>query len=154
LVRDPEVGRELLVGAVERRIRNVVPVEDAGSGAVDDPGGTVGMPRLEDADALERRGGKRCGGGHGSSLLMVVLPPPRAGVAGGGVGGGGAHVWWRAPRRGGGGGAGVGARAAGALKSAPIRPFGPTSPASGGSESARQLEHHSHSAMSMSLERT
>src|SRR5690606_40833669 len=79
LVRDPEVGRELLVGPVERRVRDVVPVEDAGGGAVDDPGGAVGMARLEDADALQWRGGaRRCR----CDVVHWGLPPAtfRAGV--------------------------------------------------------------------------
>src|SRR5690606_22050229 len=83
LVRDPEVGRELLVGTVERRVRDVVPVEDARGGAVDDAGRTVRMARLEDADAFERRGGERCSRGHGSLLF-----------SGGGPTG---SVWGKAP---------------------------------------------------------
>src|SRR5690606_2758544 len=75
LVRDPEVGRELLVGAVERRVGDVVPVEDARGGPVDDPGRTVGMARLEDADAVQPGGSTRCGNSiHGRSLSLCWLP--------------------------------------------------------------------------------
>src|SRR5690606_13149147 len=84
LVRDPEVGRELLVGAVERRVRDVVPVEDAGGAAVDDPGGAVGMARLEDADAVERGGSERGCCGHMASGLFF-----RAGPAGPAM-----DQWW------------------------------------------------------------
>src|SRR5690606_30600543 len=77
LVRDPEVGRELLVGAVERRIGNVVPVEDARGSPVDDPGRTVGMARLEDADAVQPGSGTRCGNSsHGRFLSAGCRPQP------------------------------------------------------------------------------
>src|SRR5690606_34297977 len=135
LVRDPEVGGELLVGPVERRIRNIVPVEDAAGAAIDDPGRTVRMARLEDPDALKRRGGGGCRCGHGSFLYLIR--PSATGMSGG------KPPWVRG-----------GVPKARGCGSETVQ--GPRfAPRTVEAERKRaQLLHHSHSAISMSLERT